>query len=95
MQGIKIDMVKQVTSRTFYAKEVEMNGRQELVEVGISIMRMKEVVQKEWRHCMEVDLKLVNMDSTEVEELTGEELIQRFEVLRDCWLQLAPGLVKE
>jgi hypothetical protein len=86
-------MAKQVTSRTYYAKEVEVNGRQELVEVGISIMRMKEVVHKEWRHCMEVDLKLVNMDSMEMEELTGEELIQRFEVLRDCWFQLAEGLV--
>ncbi len=88
-------MVKEVTSRTYYAKEVDMNGRQELVEVCLNTTRIKELVQEAWRHCLEVDLKLVNLESMEEEDLTGEELLQRFEVLRDCWLQLALGLEEE
>jgi hypothetical protein len=88
-------VVKEVTSRTYYAKEVDMNGRQELVEVCLNTTRIKELVQEAWRHCLEVDLKLVNLESMEEEDLTGEELLQRFEVLRDCWLQLALGLEEE
>jgi hypothetical protein len=88
-------VVKEVTSRTYYAKEVDMNGRQELVEVCLNTTRIKELVQEAWRHCLEVDLKLVNLESMEEEDLTGEELLQRFEVLRDCWLQLALGLEQE
>ncbi len=84
-----------MTSRTYYAKEVDMNGRQELVEVCLNTTRIKELVQEAWRHCLEVDLKLVNLESMEEEDLTGEELLQRFEVLRDCWLQLALGLEEE
>jgi len=72
-----------------------MNGRQELVEVCLNTTRIKELVQEAWRHCLEVDLKLVNLESMEEEDLTGEELLQRFEVLRDCWLQLALGLEQE
>jgi len=82
-------MVKQVTSLLTYVKEVEVNGRQELVEVTLNIMRMKEWIEKEWRTCMEVNLKLVDMES---KVPSAEELVQHFEVLRDIWFQLAQGL---
>jgi hypothetical protein len=87
-------LVKQVTSVLYYAKEVAVNGRQELVEVSIRDMRIKEVVKQEWGHCMEVDLKFVDMDN-EAKRLSGKEMYQRVEVLKECWLQLADGLVEE
>jgi len=98
IQGIKFKMVKQVTSRTFYAKVLKVSGREERVELSLSLslMWMKEFAKEDWRHCLEVGLRLVNTDSGEEEqEMSGELLIQRFEVLRDCWRQLSKGLVEE
>ena len=85
-------MVKQVTSLLCYTKEVALDGRQELVEVGITEMRMKEIKENQWRHCMEVGLKLVDKENDNKKELSAEEIVERWELLRDCWLQLAAGL---
>ena len=85
-------MVKNVVSCCYYAKEVEFNGRQELLEVCLSEMKMKEIVQKEWRHCLEVELQLVDMDGEQSKELSPEEVVARVELLRDSWLQIADGL---
>jgi hypothetical protein len=89
--GIKLTTIKQVTSALYYAKEVEMkNGKVELVEVTIKEIRMKEIVDKEWRSCLEVDLKVVDMEENEEKrELTAVEIVERWELLRDCWHQLA------
>ena len=89
-------MVKHVTSLLRYAKEVELkNGRVELVEVSIKQMRMKDIVEREWRTCLEIDLKLVDTDGVDHQDqklLSGEEIVERWELLRDSWLQLAKGL---
>ena len=89
-------MVKQVTSLLCYAKEVELkNGRVELVEVSIRQMRMKDIVEREWRTCLEIDLKLVDTDGVDHQDqklLSAEELVDRWELLRDSWLQLEKGL---
>jgi hypothetical protein len=82
-------MIKQVTSALYYVKEVKMkNGQVELVEVAIKEMRMKRFIEKEWNSCLEVDLKVVDMDE-KTRELTAEEIVERWELLRDCWQQLA------
>ena len=92
-------MVKHVTSLLRYAKEVELkNGRVELVEVSIKQMRMKDIVEREWRTCLEIDLELVNTDGVDHqdhEQMSAEELVERWELLRDSWLQLAEGLYPE
>ena len=89
-------MVKHVTSLLRYAKEVELkNGRVELVEVSIKQMRMKDIVEREWRTCLEIDLKLVDTDGVDHQDqklLSAEELVERWELLRDSWLQLEKGL---
>ena len=42
---------------------------------------------------MEIGLKLVDKDKNEIKrELSAEEIVERWELLRDCWLQLAAGL---
>jgi hypothetical protein len=89
--GFKLKIIKQVTSALYYAKEVERkNGMVELVEVTIKEMRMKEIVDREWRSCLEVDLKVVDMEENEEKrELTALEIVERWELLRDCWSQLA------
>jgi hypothetical protein len=88
-------MVKQVTSALYYAKEVELkSGKVELLEVTIKEMRIKEVVEREWHHCLEVDLQLVNMidnrdDGMMKRELDAEDIVDRLELLQDSWLELA------
>ncbi len=79
----------------YYAKDVAVNGSQGVVEVCLRDVRMKEVVRKEWRRCMEVEVKFINVAGDEAKNLSGEAMYQRVEVLRDCWLQLARGLVEE
>jgi hypothetical protein len=62
----------------------------ELVEVVIKEMRMNKVVEREWYSCLEVDLKVVDLDEDEKKrKQTAEEIVERWELLRDCWLQLA------
>ena len=90
--GIQFIIVKQVNSLLWYTKQLVLDGRQELVEVGIIDMRMKELNEKKWRHCREVGLKLVDKDKDSKRELSAEEIVERWELLRDCWLQLAAGL---
>jgi hypothetical protein len=88
--GIRLDMVKQVTSALYYAKEVQLkNGRVELLEVTVKEMRIKKVVEREWHRCVEVDLQLVNMAEAMKRELEAEDIVDRLELLRDSWLQLA------
>ena len=93
-------MVKKVTSVLYFAKEVKVNGRQELLEVRVKDVSQKEgVVETVWHPCIEVDLKVIDMlDSStgkKKKQLGAGELVQRFEVMRDCWLQLAHGLLNE
>jgi hypothetical protein len=92
-------MVKKVTSVLYFAKEVKVNGRQELLEVRVKDVSQKEgVVETVWHPCIEVDLKIIHMmDSTgkKKKQLGAGELVQRFEAMRDCWLQLARGLLTE
>ncbi len=83
-------MVKQVRSLLTYVKEMEVNGREELVEVSLHSMRMREWREMEWRNCLEVSLKLVDDMGSRVPR--AEELVHQFEVLRDIWYQLAEGL---
>jgi hypothetical protein len=107
--------VKKVTSVLYFAKEVKVNGRQELLEVRVKDVshkdvRVKDVSHKDvshkegvvetvWHPCIEVDLKVIDMmDSStgkKKKQLGAGELVQRFEVMRDCWLQLAHGLLNE
>ena len=83
-------------SVSYYGKEVELNGQQELVEVSLSETRMKAVEEQEWSTFLKVHLKLVDMEDEEaLKQLSGEEMVQRFELLRDCWLELADGLLME
>ena len=79
--------MKQVTSLLCFTKKVNLKGRQELVELGITEMRMKEGENRQWRLCMEVGLKIVDKDIKR--EQSAEEIVERWELLRDCWLQLA------
>jgi hypothetical protein len=44
---------------------------------------------EEWSRCLEVDLKMPDMD---MENTSAEELVERWELLRNIWLQLAQGL---
>ena len=84
--------MKQVNSLLCYTKQLVLDGRQELVEMGIIDMRMKELNEKKWRHGMEVGLKLVDKDKDSKRELSAEEIVDRMELLRDCWLQLSAGI---
>ena len=84
----------------YYRKRVEVGrGRgEELVQVAVKEMRMREMVEMEWRTCMEVDLKLlIAADSCGErreagKRLSAEEIVERWELLRDAWLQLAADL---
>ncbi len=89
-----------MTSVLYFAKEVKVNGRPELLEVRIKDVSHKEgVVETAWHPCIEVVLKIIHMmDSStgkKKKQLGAGELVQRFEVMRDCWLQLAHGLLNE
>jgi hypothetical protein len=97
--GIQVITVKKVTSVLYFAKEVKVNERQELLEVRVKDVSHKEgVVETAWHPCIEVDLKIIDMmDSSgqKKKQLGAKELVQRFEAMRDCWLQLAHGLLNE
>ena len=91
--GVKFSMVKQVMSWQCYAKKVSFKGNQEMVELHLTELMMKDVLENQWRRCMEIGLKLVEKDKKDIKrELSAEEIVERWELLRDCWLQLAAGL---
>ena len=126
--GIQVTSVKKVTSVLYFAKEVKVNGRPELLEVRVKDVSHKDVrvkdvshkdvrvkdvrvkdvshkdvshkegvVETAWHPCIEVDLKIIDLmdSSTGKKKLGAGELVQRFEAMRDCWLQLARGLLTE
>ena len=82
-------MVKQVKEKLCYIKEVELNGELELVEVSLTDMRKREAALNTWCDSMEVSLKLLDIEK---KELSAEDIVNRWELLRDCWLELAEGL---
>ena len=82
-------MVKQVKEKLCYIKEVELNGELELVEVSLTDMRKREAALNTWCDSMEVSLKLLDIEK---KELSAEDIVDRWELLRDCWLELAEGL---
>ena len=82
-------MVKQVKEKLCYIKEVELNGELELVEVSLTDMRKREAALNTWCDSMEVGLKLLDIEK---KELSAEDIVDRWELLRDCWLELAEGL---
>jgi hypothetical protein len=55
-------------------------------------MRMKEIMEQQWRRCLEIDIKLVDTgeELTDMkQELLAEEIVDRFQLLRDCWQEIA------
>ena len=92
-KGVQFSEEQQVMSWQSYTKEVSFKGNQEMVELHITELKMKDVVKNQWCHCMEIGLKLVEKDKKDIKrELSAEEIVERWELLRDCWLQLAAGL---
>ena len=80
-------------SRQSYTKMVSFQGTEEMIGLRITELKMKDMVKNQWCHCMEIGLKLVDKDKNEIKrELSAEEIVERWELLRDCWLQLAAGL---
>jgi hypothetical protein len=52
-------------------------------------METKEADKGDWSRCLEVDLKMPDMD---IERKSAEEIVERWELLRNIWLQLTQGL---
>jgi len=82
-------MVKQVSQEHWYSKKVTLNQRQETVEVCLTVMRKRDNYDTDWLDCLQVGLKIPN---SQQKELSAEEFVDRWELLRDIWLQLAEGL---
>ena len=98
-KGVTFSMAKQVMSWQCYTKEVSFKGTEEMVELHITELMMKDdMLKNQWRHCIEIRLKLVEKDKKDIKrELSAEGIVERWELLRDCWLQLAAaeGLLAE
>ena len=90
--GVKFSMVKQVMSWQCYAKKVSFKGNQEMVELHITELKMKDMLENQWRNCIQAGLKLVDKDKGIKREQSAEEIVERWQLLRDCWQQLAADL---
>jgi hypothetical protein len=67
-----------------------MNGRKVVVAVSVKDMRRRKAVDENWRRYKDVRLRLVDMSISGGEKrLSVEEIVQRMELLRDAWNQLA------
>ena len=45
-----------------YTKEVSFKGNQEMVELHITELKMKDMLENQWRNCIQAGLKLVDKD---------------------------------
>ena len=75
-----------------YTKEVSFKGNQEMVELHITELKMKDMLENQWRNCIQAGLKLVDKDKGIKREQSAEEIVERWQLLRDCWKQLAADL---
>jgi hypothetical protein len=96
--GYKLDLVSQETTRRCYVKRMH----EQLIEITLSECR-KRYAEEEWRPFgMHVKLRLVEEgeeekkglveDEKEDQRLSGEEIVRRFELLRDAWREIAQSL---
>ena len=99
--GYKLDLVSQETTRRCYVKRLK---NKQLIEITLSECR-KRYAEEAWRPFgMNVELRLVEDGEEENkrpveagrkegdQSLTGEEIVRRFELLRDAWQEVAQGL---
>ena len=91
--GITFQEVKHVKSQEYYTKEVTFKGQRNVVEIYIKETRRKEFVERKWQNYILVCLDLVDTEGNSIKlEPSAEDVLDRLELLRDCWLQLAAGL---
>ena len=61
--GVRVDMVKQVTSAYTWAKEVE--EEEGMVEVTTKVMRLRQRLKEgvtEWEECLEIDVRIQDVE---------------------------------
>jgi hypothetical protein len=99
--GYKLDLVSQETTRRCYVKRLK---NEQLIEITLSECRKRDA-EEEWRPFgLHVKLRLVEEGKDEKKRpveaggkeedkrLSGEEIVRRFELLRDAWQEVAKGL---
>ncbi len=89
--GCSMDSIGKVTAKLRYVKDLAMRGRpEETVEVTLT-----EYGDEAKSTGMHISLDLINMEEDEDESFSAEEIVSKFELLRDCWVQLTDGLEVE
>jgi prefoldin subunit 5 len=84
--GWSMDNISKVTAKLRYVKELGIRGRHEEAVV---------VTLTEYEAGMHISLDMVGKEGDENKRLSAVEIVSRFELLRDCWVQLTDGLEVE
>ncbi|XP_023331500.1 uncharacterized protein LOC111703703 isoform X2 [Eurytemora carolleeae] len=78
--GVKIELVKQILDRIYYAKEVVFKGNPEILEVCFYKMRTR-LHGDTWNECLEIEINFGDSSSS----FTGNELAERFQFVKNWW----------
>jgi gas vesicle protein len=86
--SFNMDSISKVTASQRYVKDLAMRDRQ---EEGAVVLTIQEY---EGSGGMHISLRLVVDQEGDKDEsiMDAEEIVSRFELLRDCWVQLTDGL---
>ncbi|XP_023348834.1 uncharacterized protein LOC111717566 [Eurytemora carolleeae] len=77
---LKVELVKQIQDRIYYAKEVIFQGKPEILEVVFYKMRIK-LYGDDWSERQEIDINFGDSSSS----FTGHELAERFQFVKNWW----------
>jgi hypothetical protein len=92
--GFSMDTVYKTTAGVRYVKDLAMRDRQEGAVV-LTIQEYEGGAVCSSSDGMHISLRLVDQEGDEDEWVSAEEIVSRFELLRDCWVQLTDGLEVE
>ncbi len=90
--GFIMDTVYKTTAGVRYVKDLAMRGRQEEGAVVLTIQEYEGGAVCSSSDSMHISLRLVDQEGDKDESMDAEKIVSRFELLRDCWVQLTHGL---